>query len=93
MVRKLTLLAVFSVSALFFTTMICAGETGAWNGALPRVGPNDKLLIPLVGVKRQEFFYHPRFIIPENKIMSLRDEMDKKIAAECRAWRLLESSV
>ena len=56
MIRKLAVLTVFSVSVLFWTTVICADQTGAPNGALPQVRPNDKLLLPVINTQQQKDF-------------------------------------
>ncbi len=81
-----------SVSTLFFTQMICADPANVLDRALPQVESNNKLLIPFINIKRQDAFYNVRPTLPENKIMSLKGEMDKKIAAEVRASRALDSS-
>ena len=56
MIRKLTVLTVFSVSVLFCAAFISADQTVAPNGALPQVRANDKLLFPGVITQQQKDF-------------------------------------
>ena len=111
MIRRLAVLTVFSVSALFFATIICADQAGLPDGALPQTKPIDKLLIPVIVSQRQNVFeqgmaeagwdihkpynlafYNVRQIIARNDIMSLENQIDKKISSEVRASRALDSS-
>ena len=56
MIRKLAVLTVFSVSALFTATVICADQAGLPDRALPQVEPIDKLLNNLVVTKEPNDF-------------------------------------
>ena len=56
MIRKLAVLTVFSVSALFVTTIICADQAGIPNGAPPQAKSIDKLLIPPIVTQQQRAF-------------------------------------
>jgi len=56
MVRKLATLTVFSVSTLFLATIICADQAGLPDSVLPQTKSSDKLLIPLMVIKRQNVF-------------------------------------
>ena len=56
MIRKLAVLTVFSVSALFFTTVILADQAGIPDRALPQAEPINKHLIALIVTKQQGTF-------------------------------------
>ena len=95
MIQKLSVLTVFSVSALFFTTMIQAGQAGIADGAIFQAKSNDKLLLARILTPRQNAFEHGinvRQLIAKNDIMSLQNEIDKKIASQCRGSRAIDSS-
>ena len=111
MIRRLTVLTVFSVSALFFATIICADQAGLPDGALLQAKPIDKLLIPVIVSQRQNAFeqgmaeagwdirkpqnlafYNVRQIIARNDILSLQNEIDKRIASQIRSSRALDAS-
>ena len=111
MIRKLAVLTVFSVSALFLATIICADQAGLPDRVPPQVKSIDKLLIlPIVTNRQNAFeqgmteagwdihkpynlaFYNVRQIIARNDILSLQNEIDKKIASGIRSSRALDSS-
>lgn len=96
MIRKLAVLTVFSVSALFTTAMIGANPIGAQDGAFPQARSNDKLLIPLIVSKKQTLsqpvLYDIRPLLAGNEIVSLRNELDKKVVAGYHASQVLNSS-
>ena len=56
MIRKLAVLTVFSVSALFFTTVIFADQAGMPDRALHQAESINKHLIPLIVTKQQVAF-------------------------------------
>ena len=111
MIRKLAILTVFSVSALFYVTIICAEQAGMPDRALPQVEPINKLLNNLIVTKQQNdfergmteagwdirkpynlAFYNVRQIIARNDILSLQNEIDKRIASAIHTSRALDSS-
>ncbi len=75
MIQKLTVLTVFSVSALFAASRICADQTGMPSGVFSQIVSNDKLLInPVVSINRVVFkkrMMNIPKIIKNDDIMSL----------------------
>ncbi len=74
MVRKLTVLMVFSLLALFAASIVCADQAGISNGALPLVvKANDKLLMNPDISKNQNMF--ERWMMDLPKIIAKKDIM------------------
>lgn len=98
MIRKLAVLAVFSVSALFFATIVCADQAGLPDGALSQVAPIDKLLMAVIVSPPQNAFEQRMAgvdgcpVVIKREITSLQDEMNERIASAIYASRASGSS-
>ena len=95
MIRKISVLTAFSVSALFFATVIQAGQAGITNEAVLQAQSNDKLLVVCILTPRQNAFekgINVRQLIVKNVLMNLQNKIDKKIASQYRGFRAISSS-